>query len=130
MALLGAPEGFEQALADVPASVRLVRDLTEAPSVLLPFARSQAGLKCGFPGADAALADGGKLWICWPKRASAVDSDLTQSVVRLRSGVYFGRLQDQLDRFDVVGSLFRPAVALTAAEHDSVPKPESRWIAR
>jgi CheY-like chemotaxis protein len=82
VALLEAPEGFEQALADVPASVRLVRDLTEAPSVLLLFARSQAELERGFPGAEAGLADGGKLWICWPKKASAVDSDLTQNVVR------------------------------------------------
>jgi hypothetical protein len=28
------------------------------------------------------MTDGGSLWIAWPKRASGISSDLTQTVVR------------------------------------------------
>jgi hypothetical protein len=35
-----------------------------------------------FDGAKAAIASGGTLWICWPKKASGVESDLDQRAVR------------------------------------------------
>jgi CheY-like chemotaxis protein len=82
VALIGAPEGFEEELTDLPADVRLVRDLDGAPNVVLLFVRSQAEFEAAFPDAAKRLAKGGKLWICWPKKASGVESDLTQKVVR------------------------------------------------
>lgn len=82
VALLGAPEGFGQALTDLPRNVRLVEGLDVAPNVLLLFVTSQAELEEKFPDAAKRLAEGDKLWICWPKKASGVDSDLTQKIVR------------------------------------------------
>ena len=52
---------------------------------LLPdavFARSAADLKRRFSGAARGLAEGGRLWIAWPKRASGANTDLTQAAVR------------------------------------------------
>jgi hypothetical protein len=59
-----------------------VRGLDEPADLLLLFAKSEAELAEAFVEASAALADGGKLWICWPKKASCVESDLSQTVVR------------------------------------------------
>jgi len=82
IALVGAPDGFEKALSALPAGARVVRDLDEAPDVLLLFVRSEAALEEAFPSARDALADGGKLWICWPKKSSGIESDLSQRLVR------------------------------------------------
>jgi len=82
VALAGAPDGFEGTLEDLPKGVRLIRDLDEAPDVLLLFVRSQEELDRGFPALAKRLAQGGKLWICWPKKASGVPSDLSQTIVR------------------------------------------------
>jgi hypothetical protein len=46
------------------------------------FSPSVADLERDFEGAKAAIAPGGTLWICWPKKASGVDSDLDQARVR------------------------------------------------
>ena len=35
-----------------------------------------------FPAAAGCLAEGGGLWIAWPKKASGVATDLTQATVR------------------------------------------------
>jgi len=82
VALLGAPDDFEDMLGDLPDGVRLRRRAQGRADVLLLFVKSRAELERRFPGALRAMADGGRLWIAWPKKASAVRSDLTQAVVR------------------------------------------------
>ena len=49
---------------------------------MLPFARSQADLVRRFPAAERALPEKGALWICWPKKASGIASDLSEPAVR------------------------------------------------
>jgi hypothetical protein len=74
--LLGAPDGFGKALR----RAELV-DVGPAQLVML-FSASVADLERDFEGAKAAIAPGGTMWICWPKKASGVDSDLDQAFVR------------------------------------------------
>ena len=74
--LLGAPDDFGKALR----RAQLV-DAGPAQLVLL-FSPSVADLESEFESAKAAVAPGGSLWICWPKKASGVQSDLDQAFVR------------------------------------------------
>ena len=74
--LLGAPDGFGKALR----RAELV-DVGPAQLVML-FSASMVDLERDFEGAKAAIAPGGTLWICWPKKASGVESDLDQRAVR------------------------------------------------
>jgi hypothetical protein len=46
------------------------------------FSSNVADLEREFSGAEAAIAPVGTLWICWPKKASGVESDLDQAFVR------------------------------------------------
>ncbi len=80
--LLGAPAGFEKSLVPLPKGVTVRRSARGGAHRVLLFVRSVAGLEKRFEGATAILSDGGALWICWPKKASGVHSDLTQGVVR------------------------------------------------
>lgn len=87
--LLGAPADFERTLGALPEGVRLLRTLRGRPTRILLFADSLRALAQRFPRAARALADGGALWIAWPKRSSGVPTDLTQAAVRdcgLRAG--------------------------------------------
>jgi hypothetical protein len=74
--LLGAPEGFGKALRRA--------ELVEGgrAQLVMLFSPSVADLERDFAGAKAAIAPGGTLWICWPKKASGVESDLDQAHVR------------------------------------------------
>lgn len=89
VALLGAPAGFERKLEKLPSDVRVQKRVRGRPSLVLLFAKSRADLARRFPSAARALAEGGGLWIIWPKKASGTTTDLIQSVVRatgLRAG--------------------------------------------
>jgi len=82
VALLGAPAGFERTLGELPEKVRIRRQARGRADIILLFSKSQADLARRFPAAARALAEGGGLWIVWPKKTSGIASDLTQTEVR------------------------------------------------
>jgi hypothetical protein len=83
VALLGAPAGFvEKTLGRVPAGARLRKDLRAPFNVGLLFASSKAELARRFPAAQKAMGEPCALWLCWPKRASGVATDLDENSVR------------------------------------------------
>jgi hypothetical protein len=74
--LVGAPDGFGKAL-------RRAEVVTEGPAQLvILFAPTLADLERDFEPARAAVAPGGTIWLCWPKKASGLQSDLDQPTVR------------------------------------------------
>jgi hypothetical protein len=82
VALLGAPEGFDATLGELPAGVEVRRSARGTVDVLLAFFSRRVDLERRLPALRAALEPDGGLWIGWPKRASGVATDVTEGVVR------------------------------------------------
>jgi hypothetical protein len=83
LALVGAPEGFAETLGPLPAGAIMQADLGgEAFDVIVLFMPDRATLKRRFSAAAGRLTPAGGLWAAWPKKASRVPTDLTESVVR------------------------------------------------
>jgi len=80
--VLGAPDDFARTLGVLPPNVRLKTQARGKAHLILLFVQSQTDLNRRFPAAERAMAEGGGLWIVWPKKISGVTSDLTQIVVR------------------------------------------------
>lgn len=80
--VLGAPAGYRTLLAPLPRGVTFATRLPRAASFIHWFVRSRAELERGFGRASRALADTGVLWISWPKRSSAMLTDVTEDVLR------------------------------------------------
>lgn len=81
LALLGAPGSFE--LAGLPEGVTVARRAGGKPAdVVLLFSRTRAELERRFEPAARATAQGGRLWLLWPKKTSPLAADLTQPGVR------------------------------------------------
>ena len=82
LALLGAPDGFEVALAPLPEGVD-TRTAARGPlDVALLFTTRRADLERRFARVASVLQPAGGLWVVWPKKASGVPTDLTENVVR------------------------------------------------
>ena len=79
--LVDAPEGFESTLDALPEGVVLRRGTDEACDLTLWFTTSREGLERRIEQMGDLIGRGG-LWIAWPKKASGVASDLSQTVVR------------------------------------------------
>ncbi len=83
VALLGAPGGFLSVLGELPEGARVVTQARGRSDLVLLFVKSQAEMRRRFPAAARLLGERGSIWICWPKKASGVDTDVTEPVVRL-----------------------------------------------
>ena len=103
--LLGAPEGFEDTLGALPSGTVLQRSDPDPFGVNLWFVRSRLELESQIEEMGT-LARGGGLWIAWPKKASGVVSDLSQTVVR-RTGLDAGLVDFKICSIDKTWSGLR-----------------------
>lgn len=86
--LLNAPAGFEATLGDLPDGARVTRRGGRG-DITLWFVPRRRDLEEGIERVAGAVT-AGKLWIVWPKKASALASDVSQRDVRsagLRQGL-------------------------------------------
>ncbi len=82
LALLGAPEGFDATLGELPDGVSVRRRAAGRSDVIVAFFVRRAELERCLPALRRALEVDGGLWIAWPKRASGVATDLGDGPVR------------------------------------------------
>jgi hypothetical protein len=82
-ALVNPPKGFQKELAPLPNNVSIsIGTLTKPLDLIILFADSQKMLKTEFPRLARKLMENGMLWIAWPKKASGISTDLSDSSVR------------------------------------------------
>jgi hypothetical protein len=77
--VLGAPEDFEDLLGDLPEGASLVRRPGSGYDLTIWFPRSRDELESRI---DEIGLLAGPIWIAWPKKASGVTTDLSESIVR------------------------------------------------
>jgi hypothetical protein len=84
VALVHAPPGFAETLADLPEGVGLEGAARgkEPFDIILLFSPDESHLREWFPKLAVRLAPAGGLWVAWPKKASGVTTDLSEDVVR------------------------------------------------
>lgn len=82
LALLGAPEGFDDELAPLPDGVQILRRLGPDLDVAVLFVTERRQLEKRFPEVAAAITPAGGLWVAWPKKSSKVPTDVTENVLR------------------------------------------------
>ena len=81
--LINAPNGFQKELAPLPSDVKIITEHLNKPlDLIVLFVDSQQALKTQFLKCARKLVSNGMLWIAWPKRASGVVTDLSESDVR------------------------------------------------
>jgi hypothetical protein len=83
LALKNPPPDFESTLGKLPAHVTVVSRARAGAEVTLWFLRSLSDLERGID-RMAEIAGAGRLWVCWPKKASGISTDVTQNEVRSR----------------------------------------------
>ncbi len=82
VAILGAPDGFDATLGELPDGVLVTRRLGGRRDVVLVFVTERAALAGRLDALRAAIAPDGMIWVAWPKKASRMPTDITEDVVR------------------------------------------------
>jgi hypothetical protein len=104
LGLIGAPDGFDETLGELPPGVRVLRRLGGAPfDVIVAFFVWRGELERRLGALVGALDTAGGLWLAWPKRASGVPTDLSDNVVR-DLGLAAGLVDNKICAIDQVWS--------------------------
>lgn len=82
VAYIDAPDGFEALLGALPDGVTVRERLRGPLDLVVCFVTSRAVLEHRLAALRRAIDPAGMLWIAWPKRSSAVATDMTEDVVR------------------------------------------------
>ena len=82
VAILGAPEGFDETLGALPEGVAVARRLGGSKDMVIAFVTERAVLERRLEALRAAIAPDGMVWVAWPKKAAKMDTNITEDVVR------------------------------------------------
>jgi hypothetical protein len=80
--LVNAPKGFEAALEPLPDGASLLRTSRAGVDGTMFFVKQRAMLERSIERVQERIAEGGALWISWPKKSSGVPTDVTEDVLR------------------------------------------------
>ena len=81
VALVDAPDGFVTTLGELPEGVSFQQAAGAGAQVTLWFVQSLETFEKGIE-RMAEVAGDGRLWVCWPKKASGIVTDVTQNHIR------------------------------------------------
>jgi hypothetical protein len=82
IAIINPPRGFRATLGKLPAGVTVTSRVSGTYPFMHFFTRDRAVLEKQIPRLLRALEPNGALWISWPKKASGVETDMTENAVR------------------------------------------------
>jgi hypothetical protein len=80
--VVDAPAGLVGSLLSVPPSLQVGDLRMRWADLILFFVESQARFRRRLPRVTGRLIPQGAVWVCWPKKASGVTTDVTEDVVR------------------------------------------------
>jgi len=79
---LGAPPDYARLLAPLPGGATIVTASKQPIEIAHVFVRTPRELSDHLRRLRQTIADDGVVWVSWPKRASKVETDVTEDVVR------------------------------------------------
>jgi len=82
LALIKAPDGFELELDPMPENVEVSRRAAKALDIIVVFVKSAPELTEGFAKLASRIVPNGMIWVAWPKKASGLQTDLSENLVR------------------------------------------------
>ncbi len=80
-ATVNAPSDFNQTLGELPATARWATDVDGA-ALVIGFFTERARLVEAWSGLTSAVGQLGTVWVAWPKKASNVPTDITETTLR------------------------------------------------
>lgn len=116
VAILSAPDGFDDTLGTLPDRVQVRRQARGKSDVIVYFVTRAAELSRRFATLARALEPDGGLWVAWPKKSAGVATDLVFEVVQ-RVGLDAGLVDNKVCAVDETWSGLRFVYRLADRPH-------------
>lgn len=79
---IGAPRHYAELLGPLPVGARITTRVPRTPAFVHVFATSRATLSTHLQKLRTVIGADGVVWVSWPKKASAVATDITEDTIR------------------------------------------------
>src|SRR5687767_12996250 len=79
---INPPAGYEELLGQLPEGARVVSQARGETAFAHLFVQSAADLRAALTRLRKKIAEDGVVWVSWPKRASKIQTDVTEDVIR------------------------------------------------
>jgi hypothetical protein len=99
----GLLKDYREIVGDLPTGVVVASRLNAPLDLVHLFATGIAGLQEKLPISRDAIAPGGMIWVSWPKKASRVAADISETVIR-RTALPLGLVDTKVCAIDEVWS--------------------------
>ena len=99
----GASAPYDEIVGALPDDVRIAARLKPPLDMVHIFATGAVALRRKLPACRAAIAPDGMVWVSWPKKASGVATDLTDTTVR-ETGLSLGLVDIKVCAIDDIWS--------------------------
>lgn len=106
LTLVNAPHGFIKTLEPLPDGLKVKTQARGKSDLVIWFVTTRKEYEKRLPAIGKLLSDKGGLWVAWPKKASGMNSDLTQADVR-REGLAIGMVDHKIAAIDFTWSGLR-----------------------
>lgn len=80
--ILDCPLSYHDLIPGIPEGAEIRHELEPDAEFIHLFVTSAGRLACWAPRVAASLAPKGMLWVSWPKKASKVQTDITEQTLR------------------------------------------------
>jgi hypothetical protein len=116
VALVAAPDGFDETLGSLPDGVQIRRQARGKADVIVFFVTRAADLSRRFVTLARSLEPDGGLWVAWPKKSAGVATDVVFEVVQ-RVGLDAGLVDNKVCAIDETWSGLRFVYRLADRPH-------------
>lgn len=82
VAFLHAPDHWDDLIGPMPSDVVRAAKLTPDLNLAVLFVTERKVLAKEFAPITKQMAQGGMIWVCWPKKSAKMESDLDENIVR------------------------------------------------
>lgn len=111
LCVIDPPRDYRAIVSDLPAGVEQVGESAARADAVHLFTRQRAGLTERLQQLREVIAPAGMIWVSWPKRASKVETDVTEDVVRA-AGLAAGLVDVKVCAVDEVWSGLKLVIRL------------------
>jgi Tetratricopeptide repeat len=124
VALVNPPDDFAKTLGELPDGVQLdgrMPSAKRAPDAVVWFVSRRKELLRRLPILRARMEQASSLWVCWPKKASGVATDMTEGAIR-EVALPIGLVDNKVCAVDATWSGLRLVVRLELRRYDEAEK--------
>lgn len=81
--IINEPDDYRGLLTDLPDNIQFLTSKRQKKNIIHLFVKKAKELNNQLAGLKTEIEENGMIWVSWPKKASKIDTDIDENVIRV-----------------------------------------------